>query len=574
MDDRATNPSGPVAAQPLRSRTLLSFRAGLWFLAVLIAASVILLVANYDRTLMPNDTAQYLSVARHLLQGDGLKTDLVFFMEHHVQKSMPVQETGFAPGYAILVAGMATLGLPVTDASFVVTCSSFALVPLLLYLLLLRSTTSPLIALSMSALWLCLVYHWFLAWERLSELPFIVATLLTLLLIAHPASDRPTPRLLAGAAAAAALTIRYAGIFFVLSTLLVFFQDARRQRSRSPWLELGTFALAPLLTTLGFFWRNYSVVGDVRGGNVLYQDKTFGSVLGRVAKALQHLSGFTREGFEQFRPAELSVMVLLPITVALLWWHRRSIQFDRKLLRAACRDRSIRIALSYVALGSILYLVVAWTTSMEFEARMLVVLAPFVLLISGSLIRAVRLHTPGARRVVVGLVALWSVVFFVGQRQVHAWQLSRPNLYLLVQEALTARFDHSSVGSFLRESTSTQHPLLGNEPQMLGAVLERPVVGLPPPNYSDRIWTVDAVRATIADYGIEHVVFMPRLQELPGDRVRFFDDLANGVRPPWLRLIAREDRVQLFRVSALGNPAASPPDPLSAVAFGEPLTAR
>ena len=94
---------------PEAERSLLSAGVGFAVLVILVSASVFVLQASYDRTLTPNDTAQYLSIARHLCKGEGLKTDLVFFMEHHAQKTMPIEETGFAPGYPLLVAGSARL---------------------------------------------------------------------------------------------------------------------------------------------------------------------------------------------------------------------------------------------------------------------------------------------------------------------------------------------------------------------------------------------------------------------------------------------------------------------------------
>ena len=82
---------------PLRGQRIAP-HAGLWAILALTTLAVIGLVIAYDGNLLPNDTAQYLSVARHLEQGEGLKTDLVFFSEHLALGSMPVEQTVFPPG--------------------------------------------------------------------------------------------------------------------------------------------------------------------------------------------------------------------------------------------------------------------------------------------------------------------------------------------------------------------------------------------------------------------------------------------------------------------------------------------
>ena len=125
---------------------MISFRLGASLTLLVVGLSVASLVALYDGTLLPNDTAQYLSVARHLEKGEGLATDLVFFPEHHVQKTMPAKETGFAPGFPLLVAGAAALGLPLEYAAFLVTAMSLGLAAILIFLLVNRSARSPGIA--------------------------------------------------------------------------------------------------------------------------------------------------------------------------------------------------------------------------------------------------------------------------------------------------------------------------------------------------------------------------------------------------------------------------------------------
>ena len=162
---------------PLDRWVFLSSRTGLIWILLLTALAVIGLITAYDDTLLPNDTAQYLSVARHLANGEGLKTDLVFFSEHLVLDSMPVEQTVFPPGYPWLISVPARLGFSVRDAAFIVTTSAFALVPVVLYLLGLSLGQPPAWALTGAIVWLAMVDNWFITLERQSEMPFILFTL-------------------------------------------------------------------------------------------------------------------------------------------------------------------------------------------------------------------------------------------------------------------------------------------------------------------------------------------------------------------------------------------------------------
>ena len=515
--------------------------------------ALVLLVVSYDGTLLPNDSAQYLSVASNLVDHEGLSTDLVFFMEHHVQATIPASETGFAPGYPLLVALPAVAGLSVPTAAFLVVALAFGLTTILLSSLVLSVTRSPWIATITALVWLTLVFNWFNAWERLSELPFIVCTLLATLLMPRSDDAPPVQWALVGAATAAAIGVRYAGTFFLVSVLIVLVTDLFRRRSRRASLNLLAYAVLPAVTIAGLLWRNYRIIGDVRGGNELYEATSVLEVLGRFAKALLHLSGYSRAGFAAFDTAEVSLLLAVSMTIALLIWQSPTLQLDRSLLRSVVGDRRIQVAAVYVLVSMVLLCVADMSSAMKLQARMLLVLVPFVLLLAGSFISVVVPMTRSARAAVVLSGVLLGLAYWIGQVQVVDWQHSRPNLYSLTREALEVEVGEGTATEYLQQLVSVEHPLLGNEPQMLGAVVAGPVVGLPPVPYSDIVWDFDAVRSVVERYGIEYVVFMPRLQRFSSERVRFFDDLGAGVRPTWLKSVVEVETLELFRVS-LGDP--------------------
>src|SRR5204863_1994578 len=101
-----------------------------------------------------------------------------------------------------------------------------------------------------------------------------------------------------------------------------------------------------------------------------------------------------------------------------------------------------------------------------------------------------------------------------------------------------------------------QSPLLGNEAQLLGAVLDRPVMGLPTASYTRRVWTGDQVQRLVATYEVAYVVFFPELFDPahPEHRNRpFLHELKRGTAPPWLVMILIAPDVQLYRVEGVAR---------------------
>jgi hypothetical protein len=113
--------------------------------------------------------------------------------------------------------------------------------------------------------------------------------------------------------------------------------------------------------------------------------------------------------------------------------------------------------------------------------------------------------------------------------------------------------DGETVAQFLRERVTPARPLLGNEAQLLGAVLDRPVLGLTRASYTRKVWTEDQVRQLVASYGVAYVVFFPDLFDptVPEDRNRpFFHQLDRGEAPPWLVAILVAPDVRVYRVES------------------------
>ena len=126
----------------------------------------------------------------------------------------------------------------------------------------------------------------------------------------------------------------------------------------------------------------------------------------------------------------------------------------------------------------------------------------------------------------------------------------------MIRDALERPLAGEPLIRFLQARVTEQSPLLGNEAQLLGAVLDRPVLGLASASYTRSVWTEDQVRQLVGTYGVAYVVFFPELFDPahPEHRNRpFFHELKRGNAPPWLVMILIAPDVQLYRVEGVAR---------------------
>jgi hypothetical protein len=168
----------------------------------------------------------------------------------------------------------------------------------------------------------------------------------------------------------------------------------------------------------------------------------------------------------------------------------------------------------------------------------------------------VRWQLPGPRHraVAAALAAGAIVVFLAGQADVAEshWSRVQDGRYRQVQRAFDESFGQGTVRDFLSRRVPPETPLLANEPQLSGIVLDRPMVGLPDASYSRRIFTAEETHRILSRFGVAYVVVFPRL---PDDQDRdetnqaFFSDLKSGKIPGWLAPTFASSRIQLYQVA-------------------------
>ena len=217
-----------------------------YFLPALGLCGLLMGILLFDANLsLTGDNAQFINLGRSLADGHGLSKTI---------EGEPIPHTKYPFGFPLLLA--------ITDIIFpdnLIALKSlivllYAISIPLTYLLIRRFTASP-IALGVSAL--CLVSPLLLDYSHqvMSEIPFLLFSLLALLLL-HRAQKSNTLSTLALAIIAmiAAYHIRSAGIILI-ATGIIFFALHKK------WKETGLIAVGSLLLALPYQIRNASLGG-------------------------------------------------------------------------------------------------------------------------------------------------------------------------------------------------------------------------------------------------------------------------------------------------------------------------
>jgi hypothetical protein len=495
-----------------------------------------------------NDAAQYLSVARHLLAGEGAVTSIVYYEEHVAIGGIPVPQTVFPPGYPAAIAALSATGIPPQDAALLVGLASLFGSVALMVALSRRMGRSRAATAFVAFAWLSYVPAWYYLVRMNSEMPFILLTLASVYFLVR--RSQRSALFLAGMAAAGAFCVRYAGVFFVLSVLAWLGVELLRRRDRDALLDIAAFAPPPLLAMLWLFGRNWILVGDPKGGNAEGASASAGELLLQLYYGVSEATGFSRTGWEEHRLPELALLVFGAAALLSLAAKRSDFTFDRAALADEARRPGWDICCFYIGTTTLLlgYLA-ATTTSVHLSDRMLLPILPFGLLLAPSVPAVAR---AGGRRATAWTCATF-VVFLLGQSAVYSERSRRLEEASAVEDVMTAAIaDARDAGrpSELWASLERRAAVIGNQPQLLGEILRTPVVGLSQSAYTSKTWSVDDVAALVRRYGVEHVLVFPEIlggSDGPPEG-HLFTDLMEGRVASWLSEIHSSRDLRVYRV--------------------------
>jgi dolichyl-phosphate-mannose-protein mannosyltransferase len=534
----------------------------LW--ALVLGLSLGGLVALYDPSFIDIDGAFFVNAAENLASGHGFATSIIWHEEQYRLGGIPASQTVFPPGYPLLIALVSRLGVDLPYAAFLVSLLSFGAIPLIVYEILRTAGYPPLRSFALGAVWLGSPFAWFTVFRCMSDMPFVLLTLVSLRCVIQGERDpgrRDLWLVAAGTFAGLAFTVRYQGAYFVISLGLVFLLRVISQRDWRAARALVLVAGPAAVFVLPLFLRNL-VLTEKLTGTMIPGDRSLLDVLWTARRALGALFGFTKSGLLAWGVPEVMFVV---VAVAGLLGGVCSIGrpgIDRSALRAVLADTRVSLSLTYMVVSVILLVQGARNyASGQIDPRYLLNLIPFGLLCLPDGLRVFRFTTSGAWQTRAARVWLGAalVVLLAGQVNVlhRNWtRFTQANPYRAIRDALERPLAGEPLIQFLRKRVTTAGPLLGNEAQLLGAVLDRPVLGLPQASYTRRVWTEDEVRRLVDSYGVAYVVFFPRLFDPGGPddgNQPFFLRLSQGSVPAWLAVVLVAPDVRLYRVVALAD---------------------
>ncbi len=522
--------------------------------AILALVATVCVVINHDGSHLNPDTAQALSVARNLQQGNGFSTSIIYYEEHYRLGTWPAPQTVFPIGFPAIISGLATLGVPFRLAAFLISAAGFLFVPPLIATAAMRMGRKPATALLLAAIWLCFSMNWGNIQESQTDIAFTAMTLGSLLLLQH---QSPTTRnlLLAGLLAAMACSLRYAGVFWLLTVGLMFAMQLV-QRQKASARKCVVFLAIPAITMLAMFARNALLVGDIKGGNNNHFEKPFVEAAVEAYYCVSRITGLDQDRLLSGHMAEILFAAGLAILIccaASCWRHFRRQNFHGMQSLRITANSTIVV---YIVVSTAALILLDATTSINMSPRMYFPLIPFALLFLadaiGRLCAACGETAVLGRRTITLASGLIIAGLLGGQVRSAADVASQAHRFGPIAGIVGQPVESLGRVAVPRQ-LMTDAKILTNEPHMLAEVLERGVIGLTNGKYTSRVWSDEAVLALIHKYGINQIVFFP---ELPTEEENpFFMSLkrladSHEIDRPWLKPVLVSKHIQIYEVQS------------------------
>lgn len=540
----------------------------------LIATAILSLMATFclwrtdnDRTLNP-DIAQATSAARNLLSGNGFSTDLIYYEQHYQQHAWPAKQTVFPFGYPAMIAALGSLGVPFRTAAQVLALSGFFCVPLLIFFAARRMERTPMTAMLLGLLWQCAPMNWYNVHEKQTESLFVVFTLGSMILLfANDHRHRTSRILLAGLCAGIACSLRYAGVFWLLTVGIVMAPGVIRHWKQTV-REAALFFAVPGAVVCGMFFRNRIIAGEVSGGIKAISIKPWRLTFENVYYAFSRLTGLDQDDLRSLYPAEVLVAIGLIIgcMLALISLVRQRKTFSR-LLTGYSTGHAACFAYLIVTMAFLTWL--EKTTTVNLSPRMILPLLSFILLATADVIAfaCTGLKESRSWRYTVGSAATGLLVgTLISQGDVYQEIIHQPERLGMVRDVLSAPVTRSD---FLdaqvaehwisEESCSALQLIRGkriltNEHHMLPEVTGEGALGLTEAVYTTRKWSNAEVESLARQQGVGFVVLFTSIT--PRDSNEFFDGLladhGNEALPHWLTPVFAMADLRMYRIEATG----------------------
>lgn len=500
--------------------------------------------------MLDSDVAQHLSMARNILDGNGIATSIVFYDENYHVGRVPAAQTVFPPGYPFLIAALSKCGIPLNVSTLVICLLSFNFCTVLIIGSIRKAGHPWSIALLGGILWGGSMSAGFLTLFSMSDVPFAFMTAVSFICIQRMQTERGWYALLAGAAAAAAFSIRYAGIFLIVSLGVVLVGRIVMVRTRRAVIEAIAVLSLPALTVAALFLRNFLIVGDFKGGNANPLGKSIADVAHLFTFSFKELIGYSPYSYVANAWREIAIIAIVLLIVAILGFVRPKLNTEKiKLLRC---DMLHILAAVYivVSLTGLFYL--EYTRTLGVSPRMILpIIYPTILLFCGLLASIEWKEQFIQGTLFSGLIALLYIIGQTGMIHTISARIKYHETY--TRSVRIALSESATIQQLLAEDKADGSPLLANQPHSVGGITQQPVLGLTLPYFTAKKWTNHVVEEVVRTFGVRHVLFFPQLFEIErsGDKANqdFFKGIANNQMPNWLAPVYTSDDLIIFQVN-------------------------
>lgn len=526
------------------------------FFVLFFAASIYGLISIYDKSLISKDTMQSLSVTKNLLDGNGITTTIIYYQTHYDIGGIPVPQTVFPPGYPFMIAPISMLGMHPRLAAFVLSLVCFNLTALFIYQIARISGNRKDTCFILTTLWYCFVPNWFYVLRSTSEMTFILLTVLSFrCIIQNEISSKKGWTFIASLFASLAFTVRYAGIFFIMSLSIFYFISFLRKKNTHAFYKLLSATLLPLLTILSIFTRNYILTRSFRGALLYGSEKPVTFIIYKCYLALSKLFGLTKSGIVMGRIQDSLMIILLILCCLFFIVNLRKLRVNKYAFINFVGNATSFVPSIYLVITLLALTHMEITSFSGIASRYLLPLIPFCLLLIPDVFKVAYFENGYLRRIKYCLPLIVLLMFLLGQSNVFLFywkQYVRDNHFRIIHDSLQKPFLSSTLYDFLRNRVRLDNPILGEPGQLVGGVLDRPTIALPPSRYTSKIWGFSEVKKIVQRYNVHYLLFYPQIFNISGDDDQlFFTELKKGNMPPWLKPISSTPEMLLYEVCNL-----------------------
>jgi len=530
----------------------------------------IYLVTNYTVIYLSNDTAQYISTARNLLEGNGLKTDLLYY-EQQLTGEIPAPQTIWPPGYPAVLASLLWLNLDFAYVPFLAALA-FHLASFFLLYEILRSLSIPSIyCVAGVFVWQISVLANLYVLMGLSESAFIFFSLLSLYLFFNGSTDSKYDALflfLSGLCSAIGFSIRYVGIALIGSLICCLFMLWLIKRQKRHIKELFIFCLIPFLTVIFVFGRNLILSDSLTGGPMIEQAFTTYEFIGAIWWAVKNISGFYGGGYLFYFGLSLfmgsffiwlSIMILSECSFIKQPLRLNKFFVERRILQESKQNPNcvlIPLLLYVFFLISMIFLYALSNNPSFFSARFLVPLVPVVIIV--VLYSSVHSNNTKNTRLIrlIHVLLVFMFVSYIAGQVLNSVRLHKKMDALIghnmIYSSLFAKMNNDvTLYDFFRGQLCSNCPVLAVDGQFLGMILNRPVIGLANSNYTHKIWTEQAVMELTEKYKVKYICLFYNGEKRPAYRLTnrpFVKKLYEKNSIDWLSVVSEHPKFLLYRI--------------------------